>query len=130
MYISYVHCVSMFSSTRLAGLALCLAATLASLAPTQVAASRGRGLTQFYDSTFYRNLDKHRFYRKNVNNLDALLKVVVNGPIVSTTVLNRGYKEFAAVSVSITGWVWAVALRCSAPKPCMPHCCALRKAYT
>ena len=50
-----------------------------------------------------------RFLRKHVNDLDALLRFVSNGPIVSFTLYNTGYRQFAAVSrrgatLALLGW--------------------------
>jgi hypothetical protein len=44
--------------------------------------------------------DRARFLRSHVNDLDALLEFVVDGHVVTVTVFNRGYREFAAVGAS------------------------------
>lgn len=44
--------------------------------------------------------DRARFLRSHVNDLDALLNFVVDGHVVTVTVFNRGYREFAAVGDS------------------------------
>lgn len=36
--------------------------------------------------------------RKNCNNLDAILRYVVDGPVVYASTINKAYRDFAAVS--------------------------------
>lgn len=41
--------------------------------------------------------DRARYLRSHVNDLDALLNFAVDGHVVTVTIFNKGYREFAAV---------------------------------